>query len=136
VKIGSRLVGRSNFLSNFQVISLVNIDSELKREQRGTGSKRGTVPISRIRKLREGSGCHVYAAPIDMLTEDYIAVLKDKKKKISHVVLRYLLDRRIIKGHLYTVYSGTSTNTEDRFLTQVNVVADVNMKLIEFYESA
>jgi len=75
VKIGSRLVGLSNFLSNFQVRALVNIDSELKREQRGTGSKRGTVPISRIRKLREGAGCQVNVTPINEIAEDYGAVV-------------------------------------------------------------
>ena len=113
----------------------MNIDSEIQREKNGTGSRKGKIPIRRFKELREGSGCHVYTAPIDSITEDYIAVLQDKKKKIFQVVLRYMLDKRIIKGHLFTVYNGTSTKTEDRILTEVNVVEDVNAKLIEFYES-
>jgi len=62
-------------------------------------------------------------------------VVRDRRRKISKVVLRYLLDKRIIKGHLYTVYADTSTKKENRNLMEVNVVEDVNAKLIEMYES-
>ena len=118
------------------MISLVNNDSELKRGQRGTGSKRGTVPISRIRKFREDAGCQVNVTPIDQLTDDYTAVIKNRRIKISEVVLRYLKDKRIIKGQLFAVYKIADDRPENRSLTITNVIEDVNMKFLEMYDKA
>jgi hypothetical protein len=69
---------------------LANLDSEIKREKNGTGSRRGTVPIARIRELREKAKCAVNIVHVDRITEDYEAIVTDKKRKISEVTLRFM----------------------------------------------
>lgn len=61
---------------------MANLDSELKREKNGTGSRRGTVPIARIRELRERARCAVSITPINEIAEDYEAVVRDRRRKI------------------------------------------------------
>jgi len=48
-----------------------------------------------------------------------------------------LLDRRIIKGHLFAGYKASGEKPEDRkTLTEQNRINDVNSKLIEIYETS
>lgn len=109
---------------------MINVDSELFRD--GLGVKRGGKTARELCSKRRGEAVNV--APIAAIEDDYRAILKDKRKKVSAVVLRYMLDKRIIKGHLYTVYSGTSTFPEERMMTEINVIADVNSKFLEMYD--
>lgn len=109
---------------------LISSESEQKR------SVRGVRGINRIPKglMANRLKAPPVVAPIQDLEDDVRAILKDKRKKVSTVVLRYMLDKRIIKGHLYTVYSGTSTFPEERIMTEINVIADVNSKFLEMYD--
>ena len=115
---------------------LVDNDSEKHREGKGKGSRKAMFPPARLREIKEKAMHAVSVTPIDRITEDYTAVIKNRRIKISEVVLRYLKDKRIIKGQLFAVYMIADDRPENRSLTITNVIEDVNMKFLEMYDKA
>lgn len=107
-------------------------DSEVYREGRGGGGK---TPLSLRRERERCGGEAVKVANIPVIEDDYRAIKKDRKAKISELTLRYMLDRRYIKRHLFAGYMATHTRPEERStLTEQNVIDDVNGRLVELYE--
>lgn len=111
-------------------------DSEVYRDGRGGGSARGAkTPLSLRRERESYGGEAVNVAPIARIEEDYKAVKRNNTAKVSDLTLRYLLNRRVIKRHLFAVYQATHIRPEERkTLTERNVISDVNGRLVELYE--
>lgn len=107
-------------------------ESEIKIGTRGTLRKGAKVP----KGLREGRlKKPPLKAPISHIEDDYRAIKKAPKRKMSDTTLKYLKDKKIISGDQYVNYRFCQEKPEDRTIISLqNTVEHINQKLLELYE--
>jgi len=73
--------------------------------------------------------------PFEAITDDYRAVKKDIKAKVSALTLQYLNRKGVAKFPFYSYYKEAADRPEDRkSVTERNVIEHINGKFIEHYE--
>lgn len=73
--------------------------------------------------------------PFEAITDDYRAVKKDIKTKVSAITLQYLNRKGVAKFPFNSFYKEAAERPEDRkTVTERNVIEHVNQKFIEHYE--
>lgn len=83
-----------------------------------------------IMKIREKQ-----KIPFEIITDDYKAVKRDIKTKVSPITLRYLNRKGVCKAPFYSMYKEVPERPEDRItVTFKNVIEHVNRKFIDHYE--
>jgi hypothetical protein len=81
-------------------------------------------------KLREKK-----QVPFEIISEDYRAVKRDIKIKVSTMTLQYLNRKGVCKFPFYSFYKEIPERPEDRINhTEKNVIEHINRKFIEHYE--
>lgn len=122
---------------------LVNNESEAARENRlGPGRPCGSVEkqkktLLNLRSRRERCGGEeAPVAPVGKIEDDYKLILKDSKRKISALTLKWMRDIGRVSGEQYALYNWASECPEQRTLiTDRSVIETVNNKLIWMYEN-
>ena len=112
--------------------TLILNESEIKRSTRG--DKRG----SKVPKGLRGDRIKKppLKTPISHIEDDYRAIKKAPKRKMSGTTLKYLKDKKIISGDQYTIYNLSNDLPEDRkIISELNTVEHINLKLLELYEN-
>ena len=121
----------------------MNNESEAVREtRRGPGRPCGSVERQKksllsLRSKRDRCGCkEAVVAPVGKIEKDYAAILKNPKRKISALTLKWMKDTSVISGEHYVLYSLASDCPDQRTsITEKSVVETVNNKLIWMYEN-
>ena len=73
---------------------------------------------------------------IPVIEDDYRAIKKDIKKKMSLLTLKYLHNQGKAKAPYYSIYKMAADRPEDRIsVTEKAVIEHINCKFIEHYES-
>jgi nicotinamide mononucleotide adenylyltransferase len=120
---------------------MINNESEKLRESRGPGRPKGSgkkmKPLLKLRSKRESyGGEEVEVAPVAKIEDDYKAIKKNPKLKMSVLSLKHLKDRKVISSDQFATYQWSHTLPEERtIITEKNVVEHVNLKLVSLYES-
>lgn len=74
--------------------------------------------------------------PIPVIEDDYRAIKKDIKKKMSLLTLKYLHNQGKVKAPYYSIYKMAADRPEDRIsVTEKAVIEHINCKLVNYYES-
>jgi hypothetical protein len=71
-----------------------------------------------------------------VIEDDYRKVKRDLKQKMSELTLKYLKEKRVLTHEQYFLYRPAAEKPEDRItITEKNIIAHINLKLINFYEN-